>query len=70
MRRAAAACLLLLALGTDAWSAPPDVRARVRALEELLDEEDYVAARAELDRLRQGREENESLDFFAGRVNG
>ena len=68
MRRAAAACLLLLALGTDAWSAPPDVRARVRALEELLDEEDYVAARAELDRLRQGREENESLDFFAGRV--
>jgi len=66
VRRAAAACLLLVA-GL-AWAAPADIRARVRALEELLDEEDYVAARAELDRLKQGRDDNESFDFFAGRV--
>src|SRR6516165_10398421 len=46
----------------------PETRARVRALEELLDEEDYVAARAELDRLKQGHDDNESFDFFAGRV--
>src|SRR6516165_8823097 len=46
----------------------PETRARVRALEELLDEEDYVAARAELDRLKQGRDDNESFDFFSGRV--
>ena len=66
MRRAAAAWLLLVA-GL-AWAAPPDIRTRVHALEELLDEEDYVAARAELDRLKQGRDDNESFDFFAGRV--
>ena len=67
MRRAAAACLLLLA-GV-AWAAPADVRARVRALEELLDDGRTTSPRAhELDRLRQGREENESFDFFAGRV--
>ena len=67
MRRATAALLLLVA-GLS-WAAPPaDVRSRVRALEELLDDEDYVGARAELDRLRQGNEKNESFDFFAGRV--
>jgi len=66
VRRATAACLLLVA-GL-AWAAPADIRARVRALEELLDEEDYVAARAELDRLKQGHDDNESFDFFAGRV--
>ena len=67
MRRAAAVCLLLVA-GV-AWASPSaDVRARVRALEELLDEVDYVGARAELDRLKQGRDDNESFDFFSGRV--
>jgi tetratricopeptide (TPR) repeat protein len=65
-RTTALACLLLAGL---AWAAPPaDVRARVRALEELLDEEDYIAARAELERLRPGHEGNESFDFFSGRV--
>ncbi len=66
VRRALAAAALLAA-GL-AWAAPADVRAKVRALEESLDEEDYVAARAELERLRQGHEGNESFDFFAGRV--
>ncbi len=66
MRRALAAGVLLLA-GL-AWAAPPDIRARVHALEEYLDEEDYVAARAELERLKRGHEGNESFDFFAGRV--
>ena len=68
MRRSALLAALLVA-GL-AWAATPsaDVRARVRALEELLDEEDYVSARAELDRLKQGREQNESFDFFTGRL--
>ncbi|HET6980925.1 MAG TPA: hypothetical protein VFI53_02235, partial [Myxococcaceae bacterium] len=66
MRRASAACILLVTSLT--WAAPADVRARVRALEELLDEEDYAAAHAELDRLQKGQEKNESFDFFAGRV--
>ena len=66
MRRAAAACILLVT--SLAWAAPADVRARVRALEELLDEEDYAGARAELERLRPGHEQTESLDFFSGRI--
>jgi len=67
VRRAAAALLLLVA-GLS-WAAPAgDLRTRVRVLEELLDDEDYVAARAALDKLRQGNEKNESFDFFAGRL--
>jgi tetratricopeptide (TPR) repeat protein len=41
----------------------------MRALEEMLDEEDYLAARAELERLRATTPAGgESFDFFAGRV--
>jgi hypothetical protein len=67
VRRAAAIAFLLL--GGLAWATRPRTCAPgVRALEELLDEEDYVAARAELERLKQGNQQNESVDFFAGRV--
>jgi tetratricopeptide (TPR) repeat protein len=66
---------LLLALGLlgmpPAHAAPPspETRARVRALEEMLDEEDYLAARAELERLRGSAPiGGESFDFFSGRV--
>jgi len=64
-----ASVVAILVLSGLAWAGPPaDVRARVKAVEELLDEEDYIGARAELERLKQGHAENESLDFFSGRV--
>jgi len=46
-----------------------EARARLRALEGLLDEEDYAGAHAAWEELRvQHPEEAESLDFFGGRI--
>ncbi len=46
-----------------------EARARLRALEGLLDEEDYNGAHAALEELRvQHPEAAESLDFFGGRI--
>ncbi len=62
--------VLLLVLGplAHAGAAGVEVRTHLRALEGLLDEEDYSGARAELERLRSAHPEGESFDFFAGRV--
>ena len=68
MRGARSLALLLLCGGLVQAGPAADVRGRVKALEELLDDEDYAGARAELDRLREEHADNESFDFFAGRV--
>ena len=64
--------LLLFALGLSvpAAAAPgAEARARLRALEGLLDEEDYSGAHAAWEELRgQQPDASEALDFFGGRI--
>ncbi|HXX31188.1 MAG TPA: tetratricopeptide repeat protein [Myxococcaceae bacterium] len=62
-----AAALALSSVGSAAPSA--EARARLHTLETLLDEEDYVGARAALDELRARTPSGlEALDYFAGRI--
>jgi hypothetical protein len=60
--------VFLLLVGRQATAAPgAEVRARVHALESLLDEEDYAGARAAYEELRaQHADASESLDFLGG----
>ncbi len=70
MTRALLALLLATGLsGPAAAGSSAEARARLRALEGLLDEEDYAAAHAAWEELRgQHPDAAESLDFFGGRV--
>ena len=63
------ALLLCFLLGSSALAAPSaEVRARLHALEGLLDEEDYAGARAAFEELRAQHADAESLDFLGGRI--